>query len=94
MASSLETLVENLYDKNDKYKNFNSMKQYFNEHMDLLCEREYIHMSGSDSIERFNHDGLPRKDEFYSKLFQKHLDHMSEYIPAQNVYHKLNCNSF
>ena len=30
MASSLEKLVENLYDENDKYKNFNSMKQYYN----------------------------------------------------------------
>ena len=28
-----------LYDKNDKCKNFNSMKQYYNDHMELLCKR-------------------------------------------------------
>ena len=36
MGSSLEKLVENLYDKNDTYTNSNSMKQYFNEHLDLM----------------------------------------------------------
>jgi hypothetical protein len=39
MASSLEKLAENLYDKEDKYKNFHNMKREFPEHIDLLCKK-------------------------------------------------------
>ena len=41
MASSLEKLVEHLYDEKDKYKNFTHMRKYYNEHMDLLCQKGY-----------------------------------------------------
>jgi hypothetical protein len=39
MGSSLEKLVENSYDKDDAYQYFNSMRQYFNERLDLLCKQ-------------------------------------------------------
>ena len=39
MASSLESLVNNLYDKDDKYKHFTRMKRYFPEHIELLCQK-------------------------------------------------------
>ena len=37
MASSLETLVVNLFDENDKHVNFNHMKKYYNNDIGLLC---------------------------------------------------------
>ena len=42
MASSLEKLVVNLYDEKDKYVNFNSMKQYFGNNMDMLCKKRFL----------------------------------------------------
>ena len=39
MGSSLETLATNLYDPQDKYKNFVFMKQIFPEHYELLCQK-------------------------------------------------------
>jgi hypothetical protein len=40
MASSLESLVENLYNSgDDKYIDFPCMKQYFKEDMDILCKK-------------------------------------------------------
>ena len=41
MQSSLKSLVNNLYDKENKYKHFTHMKKEFPEHIDLLC-RKYI----------------------------------------------------
>ena len=42
MASSLEKLVGNLFDAKDKYVNFNHMKKYYNEHMDLLRQKRLL----------------------------------------------------
>ena len=39
MASSLEKLVVNPFDKKDKNVNFNHMKKYYNDNMDLLCQK-------------------------------------------------------
>lgn len=39
MASSLEKLVENLYDESDKYKIFNFMKMNYSEHIELVCKK-------------------------------------------------------
>ena len=38
MAFSLESLVNNLYDKENKYKHFTHMKIYLPEHIELLCQ--------------------------------------------------------
>ena len=45
MTSSLKSLVNNLYDKEDKYKHFTNMQKEFPEHIDLLCRKRYVHMS-------------------------------------------------
>ena len=37
MASNLEDLVNNLYDKEIKHKHFTRTKRYFPEHIELLC---------------------------------------------------------
>ena len=39
MASSLQKLVENLYDDKDNYKNFTHMKKYYNEHGFIMSKR-------------------------------------------------------
>ena len=91
MGSSLEKLVEILYDKNndDKYINFHSMKQYYNDHIDLLCKKKIYPYEWVDNIEKLNHQGLPDKSHFYSKVKRKDAKD-EEYDHAQDVYNKLN----
>ena len=93
MSSSLEKLVTNLYDKDDKYKNFNSMKQYFGEHMNLLCQKGHYPYEWMDDISKMNHHGLPPTSAFYSKLSQSSISD-NEYQHAQTVYETLNCQTF
>jgi hypothetical protein len=72
MASSLNTLVQNLYEKEDKYKNFNNMKRfYFDEKLDLLCRKDYYPYEWVDSDEKLSHVGLPERDNFYSSLIKE-----------------------
>ena len=89
MASSLEKLVDNLYDDNDKYKNIPCVKQYFNDHMDLLCRKGFYPYEFVDSDDKLNYPELPPKESFYSKLSQSNISE-SDYSHAQNVYNKLN----
>ena len=92
MGSSLEKLVENLYDKDDTYKNFNSMKQYFNEHLDLLCKKGKYPYEWMDDGKKLNYQGLPDKSDFYSKLSRSGITD-EEYKHAQDVYDKMDCKS-
>jgi len=93
MSTSLENLVNNLFDESDKYKNFNCLKSIFPHHLDLLCQKGYYPYEWMDNNEKFNHVGLPSKNDFYSSLSQKGLDD-KEYAHAMNVYDKLSCQSF
>jgi hypothetical protein len=93
MASSLEKLVENLYDKNDKYNNFNHMKKYYNNELDLLCQKGFYPYEWVDNVDKLNHEGLPPVNESYSTLSQETLSD-ANYKHAQNVYDKLSCKSF
>ena len=93
MASSLEKLVENLYDEKDKYKNFKYMNKFYSQHMDLLCQKGYYPYEWMDDIEKMKHEGLPPIGAFDSKHSQKKLK-TEEYIHAINVYNKLNCKTF
>ena len=52
MASSLEKLVEMLYDNTDKYANFPRMKQYFKEDMDILCRKGFYPYEFVDSDDK------------------------------------------
>ena len=56
MASSLEKLVENLYDKEEKFKNFKYMKQYFPDHLDLLCQKGYCPFEWVDNMEKLDYN--------------------------------------
>jgi len=94
MASSLESLVENLYNSgDDKYIDFPCMKQYFKEDMDILCRKGFYPYEFIDSDDKLNYHGLPPKESFYSKLSQSHISE-TDYEHAQNVYNKLKCKSF
>ena len=65
MASSLGTSVENLYDKEDKYKNFSHMKNEYNNEIELLCRKGFYPYEWFDDVEKFNHLGLPSIDDFH-----------------------------
>jgi hypothetical protein len=93
MASSLDKLVENLYDDKDKYTNFNHMKKYYANHLDILCQKGYYPYEWVDNVEKLNHIGLPPKEEFYSSLKQETLKD-TEYDHAKNVYDVLRCKTF
>jgi hypothetical protein len=71
MSCSLEKLVENLYDKDDKYKYFQFMKKYFNENLDLLCQKGFYPYEWVDSFSKLSYEGLPPRECFYSKLKRK-----------------------
>ena len=93
MNSSLEKLVENLYEKEDKYKNFHSLKSIYPQHYDLLCQKGFYPYEWVDDISKLDHIGLPPREEFYSSLQQKGIK-PENYDHAQNVYKTLNCQSF
>ena len=77
----------------DEYKNFHSMKQYYNDHMDLLCKKGVYPYEWVDNNEKLNHQGLPDKSDLYSKLSRSGITD-EQYNHAQDVYDKLNCKSF
>ena len=95
MAESLEKLIENLYDKEDKYKNFPNMKKYYNDdELKLLCRKGFYPYDWMDNNDKLNHyQGLPTKDEFYNKLCQSSISD-TDYEHALNVYKKLDCKNF
>ena len=93
MASSLEKLVENLYDEEDKYKHFIFMKENFPDHYDILCQKGYYPYEWVDDISKLDHKGLPPVEAFNSELKQEifsreKMDHV------EKVYKSLNCESF
>ena len=42
MASNLDNLVSNPYDKEGQFNNFTHIKSQFRDHMDLLCTKGYL----------------------------------------------------
>ena len=68
MNSSLEDLVENLYDyeQDDKYINFPSVKQYYKDYMHLACRKGLYpyERKDDDDNSKFNYQGLPPESIF------------------------------
>ena len=93
MLSSLEKLVENLYETDDKFKNFNFIKNYFADDLDLMCRKGFYPYEWVDNIQRLDHVGLPPESAFYSKLKQEGITE-KDYKHAKNVYDKLKCQTF
>ena len=69
------------------------MKQYFPDHLDLLCKKGYYPYEWVDNIEKLDYDGLPPSESFYSKLNQKTISD-DDCKHANKVYNTLNCSSF
>ena len=92
MASSLGTLVENLYESDNKYKNFDHMKTEYNNEMELLCRKGFYPYEWFDNVDKFNHVGLPSVNNFHSMLTQETLSE-EDYKHAEHVYNKLNCKT-
>ena len=67
MSASLEKLVENLYDKDDKFKDFNFMKKEFPLDYEILCQKGHYPYEWVDDIKKLDHKGLPPRNNFYSK---------------------------
>ena len=93
MASSLEKLAENLYDKEDKYKCVHSMKSIYPDHYELLCRKGFYPYEWVDDISKLDHIRLPPIEAFDNKLTQSKAS-PENYEHAKNVYDKLNCSSF
>ena len=93
MKSSLEKLTENLYGKENKYKNFNHMKRHYADNLELLCQKGYYPYEWVDDISKLDYDGLPPIHAFSSRLNQFKLDE-EEYKHALRVYVEIKCNIF
>ena len=61
-ASSLDLLVSNLYDKEDKFNNVTHMKGKFPEQMDMLCRKGLYNYEVVDVISKLDLVGLPPKE--------------------------------
>lgn len=91
MASGLENLIESLYRAgDDKYM---STQWKIQEHIDKLCRKGSYPNEWFDNNEKFNHDGLPTKEDVYSTLMQTHITD-GESKHAYLKYEALGCNSF
>lgn len=73
MPSSLEKLVVNLYDKNDKYKKFKHMQKEFTNDLDVLCQKGFYPYDWMDDNNKLSHNGLPTIDNFYSMLTKENI---------------------
>ena len=93
LSSSLEKLTENLYDKDDKYKNFINTKNEFGDNTDLLCRKGFFPYEWFDDISKFNYKGLPSRKDFYSTLKKEELKE-DDYKHACDVYDKMKCQKF
>jgi hypothetical protein len=93
LSSSLEKLTENLYDKDDKYKNFINTKKEFGDNTDLLCRKGFYPYEWFDDISKFNYKGLPSRKDFYSTLKKEELKE-DDYKHACDVYDKMKCQKF
>ena len=92
-GASLEKLVENLYDKDDKHKHFHNMRQFFPNDMDILCRKGYYPYEWVDSFDKLNYVGLPPIEAFSSQLTRETRT-PEEYEHALKVYARLKCESF
>ena len=85
MPTSLEKLAENLYDKDDRYKNFRFMKSIFPEHYEILCQKGVFPYEWFDDGDKLDYKGLPPRKAFYSTLKQDEAEE-KQYEHALNVY--------
>ena len=93
MGSSLDKLTGNLYDKEDKYKNFNFIRREIPENYELVCQKGFYPYEWVDGLDKLNYKGLPPREAFCSRLKRETIT-QEEYEYALYVYEKLRCHSF
>ena len=93
LSSSLEQLSKNLYDETDKFKYLNNMKKFFPDINKTLCQKGHYPYEWFDSTDKFDYEGLPPKECFYSSLKQEGISD-EDYEHAKKVYTDLNCKTF
>ena len=81
MVSSLEQIVENLYNPSDKFNNFTFMQQNYPQHIELLCQKGYYPYDSVNDIKKLDQKGLPPKDAFYSLLTQDSILYDEKHDP-------------
>jgi len=86
MASSLEKLVENLYDPTDKFKHFKFMKKEFPEHYEMLSRKGVYPYEWIDDIDKMNYEGFPPIEAFRSSLKGGATVSEEEYNWGKHVY--------
>jgi hypothetical protein len=94
MASSLEKLVENLYDPTDKFKHFHSMKKEFPEHYEMLSRKGVYPYEWMDNIDKMNYEGFPPIEAFRSSLKGGATVSEEEYNWGKHVYEVLQCEKW
>ena len=67
--------------------------KYYNNELELLCQKGYYPYEWVNDVQKLNHIGLPPSNDFYSSLTQETISEKN-YQHARNVYNKLNSNSF
>ena len=96
LAFSLETLVKGLKTEGeDKFENFHNMKREFKtqRQLELVCKKGVYPYEWVDGDDKFKHEGLPPRKDFYSKLKLEGIT-KEEYKHAQEVYKEFGCKTF
>ena len=96
LAENLETLVKGLKtDGEDKYENLHNMKKEFKtqRQLELICQKGVYPYEWVDGDDKFKHEGLPPRKDFYSKLKLEGIT-KEEYKHAQEVYKEFDCKTF
>ena len=73
MAASVETLTNNLKDKDPELNNFPNMKSHFKDKTALLCQKGVYPYEWVDGMVKFDYIGLPPKEAFYSSLYLSNI---------------------
>ena len=66
MASSLQKLVESLYDPSDKFNNLTFMRQKYPQHIERLCQEGYYPYAWVNAIKKLDPQGLPPNNMHYT----------------------------
>ena len=88
LADSLDNLVKNTSETELKHT-----KEYFKENFKYACKKGIYPYEHVDDFNKFNEVGLPKYNDFYSKLKNSNYE-KSEYIEAEKTYNEMKLSNF
>jgi len=91
LASSLETLVDNLKDKGAQ--NFKRLIREFPDHYELLMQKGIYPYEWVKDFDVFSETSLPPREAFYNALTETEVSER-DYAHAQRVWSEMNCRTF